>query len=88
MASEQEVSENLEGKLQFLTFIEEETRHDLQKHERKSIERQLSIYESKIDVIYVLKTNLTELKLGNGEEEAKVRVKSNKIQQDVKKYEM
>ena len=34
-----------------------------------------------------MKANLTELKLGNGEEEAKIREWANKIQQDVKKYE-
>ena len=86
-ASEENLSKKVAGKLGLLKFIEDETRGILNTKDFKAIERQLKIYESKIEEVYELKTNVQELKLENDDEPGEIRNWSNKIEGEIKKFD-
>ena len=86
-ASEENLSKKVAGKLGLLKFIEDETRGILNTKDYKAIERQLKIYESKIEEVYELKTNVQELKLENDDEPGEIRNWSNKIEGEIKKFD-
>ena len=66
-------TKTIDGKLRFLEFISEETDEIIQKNERKSVERQIKIYEAKFDEIEDLKLHLQELKLQAEEDPSEVK---------------
>ena len=72
-ANVENLSEKVAGKLGLLTFIEDETRGILNVKDYKAIGRQLKIYESKIEEVYELRTNVQELKLENEEDPGEIR---------------
>eukprot|EP00795_Rhopilema_esculentum_P004345 gene4345-20561_t len=86
-ASEEDLSKKVAGKLGLLKFIEDETRGILNTKDCKAIERQLKIYESKIEEVYELKTNVQELKLENDDDPGEIRNWSNKIEGEIKKFD-
>eukprot|EP00794_Sanderia_malayensis_P011501 gene11501-12696_t len=86
-ANQEILSKKVAGKLNLLAFIEDETRSILNTNNCKAIERQLKIYESKIEEVYELKTNVQEQKLEDGEEPREIRNWSNKIEEEVKKFD-
>ena len=53
----------------------------------KVIGRQLNIYESRINEVYELKTNMQELKLEDGDDMGEIRNWSNKIEGKIKKFD-
>ena len=86
-ASEENLSKKVAGKLGLLKFIEDETRGILNTKDCKAIERQLKIYEYKIEEVYELKTNVQELKLENDDDPGEFRNWSNKIEGEIKKFD-
>ena len=66
-------TKTIDGKLRFLEFISEETDEIIQKNERKSVERQIKIYEAKFDEIEDLKLHIQELRLQAEEDPSEVK---------------
>ena len=66
-------TKTIDGKFRFLEFISEETIQIIQKNERKPVERQIKIYEAKLDEIEDLKLYIQELKLQAEEDPSEVK---------------
>ncbi len=76
---------NIDGKLG--EFLAEETKGIIEKNERKSIKRQIKVYEKKLEEIEELKLNIQELKIQAEEEPQEVRNWRKSISEKQKQFE-
>ncbi len=81
-----DLSKKLRAKTQFLTFISDETEEILKNNSPRDIQRQLNIYEKKIEEFHELKYQIQEIKLEE-EEPSAVREWRTETDQSLKKFE-
>ena len=73
MANAIELVKKINSKLGFLLYLKEETEEIMGRKDPKEIERQLKVYETKLDEFQDLKVQIQETKLEEGEDPADVR---------------
>lgn len=81
------LEKKIQGKTRLLEFICEETNEILARKNKESIERQLGIYENRINEIHQLKCDVQELKLEDEADPTEVRSWSNKINEKIAEFE-
>ena len=86
MAEIDALNKKIYGKIEFLKFISEETEEILDKEEPMDMERQLSVYETKLEGYQSLKMHILELKIENDEKTDEVKAWRSQLDDNLKEF--
>ena len=87
MAEIEALNKRISGKIKFLKFISDETEEILDKKEPRDLERQLNLYETKLEEYQSLKMQILELKIENDEKTEDVKKWRLEIDGNLKEFE-